>query len=588
MKALTRMTLGSGVLLAAVSHAPAQQTVGLFKRSASAYPGYTLVSTIQSKHTYLLDLDGRPVHQWTSTFTAGIGAYLDIDGSLVRAAAIGALQNPVWIGNVGGGGRIERFDWDGNLTWSMDINDAQNLQHHDLEILPNGNILATVWEFIPAATAIAAGRDPANLADGDLYSEAIVEIHPTPPSGGQIVWKWRVWDHLVQDFDSTKANFGVVASNPQRIDINPNGADPFEDWLHINSVKYNASLDQIAVSVHRFSEFWVIDHSTTTAEAATESGGIRGNGGALLYRWGNPQKYDRGSPADQILFNQHDAHWIGSGLPGEGHFLVFNNGPTRPVPQPYSEVDELDPPLKPNGTYDLVGSQAYGPPSVYWSYLGTPMTSFYSQIISGSQRMPNANTLICEGVPARLTEVDSAGAIVWRYVSSIAASGPVAQGDTTSAHGNGYVFKVRRYPPDFPGFRGRTLVPGPELETFTPPHPVPEGSLGATRAAVDGSTIDVAWDATSCPSADYNLLFGQLAGLPSYTLSGSRCGLGPAGTYNWTGVPSGDLFFVVVGRDPSGLYESSWGHDGAGQERHGTSSSFQCGVTQKAEFVTCP
>ena len=103
-----------------------------------------------------------------------------------------------------------------------------------------------------------------------------------------------------------------------------------EDWNHTNSVAYNAALDQIMLSVHSFHEIWVIDHSTTTAEAAGSTGGKRGKGGDLLYRWGNPVVYHAGKVSDQQLFGQHHAHWIPPGRPGAGNLLVFNNGSRRP------------------------------------------------------------------------------------------------------------------------------------------------------------------------------------------------------------------------------------------------------------------
>ena len=137
---------------------------------------------------------------------------------------------------------------------------------------------------------------------------------------------------------------GYVGTPQQRTQrVNP-------DWTHVNSVDYNAALDQIVVSVHEFSEIWIIDHSTTTALAAGHTGGRSGKGGDLLYRWGNPRVYRAGTKADRTLFAQHNAQWIPSGLPGEGHMLVFNNGGQRPDGS-YSSVDELVLPVDGQGGY---------------------------------------------------------------------------------------------------------------------------------------------------------------------------------------------------------------------------------------------
>ena len=186
------------------------------------------------------------------------------------------------------------------------------------------------------------------------------------------------------------------------------------DWMHVNFVAYNAELDQVMISVHEFSEVWVIDHSTTTAEAASHEGGRSGKGGDLLYRWGNPQAYGCGSDADQRLYAQHCAHWIEDGLPGEGNMLVFNNGGGR-RDGPYSSVEEIVLPINTNGTYEQTPGSPFAPEEAAWSYTAPDKSDFFSMLISGAQRLPNGNTFICSGNQALLFEVTSEGEIIWRY-----------------------------------------------------------------------------------------------------------------------------------------------------------------------------
>ena len=186
------------------------------------------------------------------------------------------------------------------------------------------------------------------------------------------------------------------------------------DWTHINAVAYNAELDQIMLTAHSFNELWIIDHATTTAEAAGHAGGRGGRGGDLLYRWGNPRAYRAGTAADQRLFAQHDAHWIPAGRPGAGHVLVFNNGLGRPG-EDYSSVDEIALPVDARGRYVLEPGAAYGPRGPVWSFTAPRPTDFFSSIMSGAQRLPNGNTLICHSVAGVIFEVTPKGEVVWKH-----------------------------------------------------------------------------------------------------------------------------------------------------------------------------
>jgi hypothetical protein len=113
----------------------AQQTVGIFQNDSLSYNGYTLLFPNVSKTTYLLDNCGNVVHTWESDYNPGLVAYLLENGDLLRTARIGSNFN-----GGGSGGRIERFNWEGELLWSYNYSSADFHQHHDIEYLPNGNI----------------------------------------------------------------------------------------------------------------------------------------------------------------------------------------------------------------------------------------------------------------------------------------------------------------------------------------------------------------------------------------------------------------------------------------------------------------
>jgi len=282
------------------------------------------------------------------------------------------------------------------------------------------------------------GRNPGTMDSGQLWPDFIIEVKPTGPTSGDIVWEWHVWDHLIQDYDPSKPNYGVVAEHPELIDINFLGLAEHEaDWNHINSIDYNEKYDQILLSVRNFCEVWVIDHSTTTQEASGHTGGNSGKGGDLLYRWGNPQTYKTGEASNQKFFGQHDAKWIDSGYPGAGDILVFNNGVGRPGGE-YSSVDEFVPPVDDQGFYNYTPGVSFGPDEQLWIYTAEP-NEFFSDYISGAQRLPNGNTLICDGAHGSLFEVTFDKKIVWLYTNEF----PIpTRNEVPSA---------LRYAPNYPG-----------------------------------------------------------------------------------------------------------------------------------------
>lgn len=450
----------------------------------TSWEGLTLYQPIFSTTTYLVDNSGAVFHSWAGTYEPGNAVYLLDNADLLRTIHVN--------GAVGGsGGGVQRVAWDGTVLWEFLYSDPGHLQHHDVAMMPNGNVLMIAWEFKTSAEAIGAGRNPAYLQGPRFAPDHIIEVQNTGPTSGTIVWEWHVWDHLIQDFDATKSNYGVVAAHPELVDLNfPPQPAPQGDWNHVNSVAYNAALDQIVLSSWVQNEVWIIDHSTSTAEAAGHTGGNSGHGGDLLYRWGNPLAYRAGTAADQQFYGQHDAQWIPAGSPGAGNILVFNNGLGRPQ-GPYSTIEEIAPPVDAQGNYALTPGSAYAPALPSWNYTAAIPTSFYSAHISGTQRLPNGNTLICDGDSALFFEVTAAGQTVWSYVNPF----PTGLGPKV-------VFRCRRYRP--------CLVP--ESFCSTAPNSVGSGALMSWSGTVSISTNDLVLAASGAPALKSGLFFfGSMA-----------------------------------------------------------------------------
>ena len=434
------------------------QTIGLITHTSDVYEGYTLFAPSSATTTYLVDNCGRIVNTWQSNYSPGQAVYLLENGNLLRTARV----NGAFSGG-GIGGRVEIYSWEGELIWGYTYANADYHQHHDVSYLPNGNVLILAWEKKSGDEAESLGRlDVGN----EIWPEHIVEVQPVfGTEEGNIVWRWHAWDHLIQDVDPSKPNYGVVAEHPERIDINvanissgmPGGGGG--DWMHCNSVDYNASLDQIVINSRKFEEFWIIDHSTTIEEAAGSTGGAYGKGGDVLYRWGNPQNYGRGTEGDKRLFGQHDVHWIPAGYPDEGKIMLFNNGDGRPSGA-YSSVDVVDVPVNTDGSYTVPELTPFEPTGLFWTFFTN--NSFYSSNISGAHRLANGNTLSCEGDNGHFREVDYEGNLVWEYINPVGPGGfPITQGQF--ANGNSS-FRAYKYGVDYAAFINKDLNPSEPIE----------------------------------------------------------------------------------------------------------------------------
>ncbi len=465
----------------AVEEEPEEQR-GLLVNTPQAGPGYVLFAPLLSGTTYLVDSEANVVHTWQSQFAPGGSVYLLDNGHLLRTGR--AWDVPVFKGG-GQAGRIQEFTWDGELVWDYLLATEQRLTHHDIAPLPNGNILAIAWELKTEDETRRAGRLPDRTPEKGLWPDMVLELEPLPPDDARVVWEWRMWDHLVQNHDPDAPNYGEPSMYPHRIDINGDearkemddkeldrlkalGYVPLDatkdelksDLLHTNSIDYNAELDQIVLSPRRFNEVWIIDHGTTTEEAAGGTGGRWGRGGDLLYRWGNPQTYGRGNEDDQQLFGQHDIRWVPDGLPGAGNLTIFNNSMGQEEDD-YSAVFEIAPPMDADGRYLLAADEPFGPSQPLWRYEAPDRVSFHGTFISGAHRMPNGHTMVTQGPAGRFFEVTPAGDIVWEYKTVF--SGNLRNSDGSPPHPVGKAtyatFRSTKLAPDHPALAGRDLKP---------------------------------------------------------------------------------------------------------------------------------
>lgn len=385
--------------------------------SATAAPSeeeaYVLFAPLRQTNVYLIDLDGDVVHEWELSGKPGNSVYLVEGGYLLATYGV-----PNAFRADGSAGGVELLNWEGDQIWSFELaTDDANL-HHDVDMMPNGNVLMIAWEKKSRTEALQAGISSSQLpASGEVWPTMILEYNPALDA---IVWEWHLWDHTLPAGWSAD-------EHPEKIDLAYATKMGMEDLFHCNSIDYNASLDQIVISSMASSEIWIIDHGLTTIEAA-------GPAGDLLYRYGNSQAY--GGTGSQQFYGQHDAEWLES-----GNVLLFDNG--GPRVRSYSRVVEL-------GLPDY-GSGAFEDASIVWQYgAASGDEHFFSHRISGAQRLESGNTLICEGDTGRFFEVTPSGSIVWEYVSPYTVSN--RDGTTSSA-----VFRCERYETDSPELAGTEL-----------------------------------------------------------------------------------------------------------------------------------
>jgi hypothetical protein len=454
---------------------------------SNAYNGYTLYAG--GGKTYLVDMEGRIVKTWN----IGTNPRLSEQGTIIDATKPDPSGFTGW----------QELDWNGNVIWSYIEKRTGYAPHHDFKKIYNKKLGAYTFIYIANKTVtqqqcLDAGCDPANSNSyKTAQMDAIVEVDLS----GNVIWEWWFFDHAVQDIDPSKTStYGIISQTPGKIDLNLPGRPVKNDWLHCNSLDYNENLDLIVTNSVQ-GEFYVIDHGNTfvannPAESIKLAASSAGN---FLYRFGDPARYEQGDKPSILtdwtnstaghkqIGGSHDIQWIRPGLPGEGNFLIFNNGEYLFEHTPQSYIFEINPYLNSAG---ITTSTFVNPPDagynkvtaankdqmkqtknqskqIVWSYSSKNSVNFYSTIGSGAQRLPNGNTFICAMNSGHFFEVTSSGTVVWEYISPLTRDG-IKKIITDNYPTYNAAFRAYRYAADYPGLAGRDLTAGQTITGFDP------------------------------------------------------------------------------------------------------------------------
>jgi hypothetical protein len=480
--------------------------------STKAYNGYTLFAA--SGKTYLIDMEGYVINQWNI-------------GTNPRFTETGKLLDATKSDPSSFTGFVE-LDWNGNTVWSYtEQRKTSYFLHHDFTRIYNKKLKAYTTMYIAnknltSAQALAAGANPANIADTVIQMDAIVEVDMS----GNVVWEWWFFNHVIQDFDSAKANYvgkgKKISDYPGKMNINLIGVPLRKDWLHCNSIDYNDSLDQVVINCVA-GEFYIIDHGNTfiAGDPTASIAAAASSAGDFLYRFGDPARYGQGNPpsiganwttsttGNKQIGGSHDVHWIKPGLPGAGNIQIFNNGEYLFERTSQSYIFEVNPyynAQKVNtGSYmnpptagyytwtypnnDAMKQNKFISNQVVWIYCSKNDQSFFSTIGGSEQRLPNKNTLICSDTQGHLFEVtygDSVASpqLVWEYINPVTTDG-IKQIITDQYPMYNSVFRAYRYTSSHPALQGKTLLKRSTITGKTPLYLKPSNLLSGIASTTE-------------------------------------------------------------------------------------------------------
>lgn len=422
-----------------------------------AYNGYTLYYPDVCDSTYLLDMKSNVVNVWPAVGNPSLTEEGYLFGMSGDRHDYGDLVMMDWKGKV-----VKR--WTAPEILCSDGVERRTIFHHDWMVINDPmkekRTIMAVARVLRLPEEVAAAGLPAGSGGGFggvtgyCDTDAILEFD----MDGNLIWQWEIFDRLVQDYNPGTSSYSATARTDFGKIYVSEDSSISGDNTHANSISFNPDRQEVLMNPVKKASFYVVRHDISTEDAYGEDGD-------LVYRWGDPSEYNEDyDPAgiavtvsiktkeetytydkhDSQIGGSHNVHWIPEGLPGAGNFLVFSNAGS-PYIDGGSAVVEINPYTTDANTFPETagmtdsekrdywktapyvgqieaGTRTYGATkkkgsgvelssqiNMYFSTSNTfgqyEKTGFFSGHISGMQRLPNGNTLVCAGESGHFFEI---------------------------------------------------------------------------------------------------------------------------------------------------------------------------------------
>jgi hypothetical protein len=331
-----------------------------------AYPGLTLFTSGHTSKAFLIDMQGRVMHEWHRPYStvwdksAAVRHPVPDNRTSFQKARLlpngDLLVIYIGVGDTPYGYGMVKLDRNSNLVW-------KNLDyfHHDFDTADDGRIYGLTQEFR------SKPPDGVDHLDLPVVDDFLVIVSPD----GRTMKKISLLD-VVNRSDFRRLLWIVPYYSL---------ADP----LHTNAVEI----------LSRQKAAWLRAKVPVAAEGQVLLSFRELAGGTIALL--DVEKETIVWALHGSWISQHDPDILPS-----GHILLFDNRGHFGLGGE-SRVLEVDPS---NG-------------NIVWSYAGDAGHTFQSMIRSDQERLPNGNTLITESDGGRLLEVTAGGRIVWQYINPV-------------------------------------------------------------------------------------------------------------------------------------------------------------------------